>query len=109
MAWHLTQTDVHDYVITGPGALEMALHDFAPTTVGRPEDLGAAVLGTLMQRTWRYEIEPGLWLELISTCDTAALDRRELHRLHLGHAVTWRVPDHLAEAIHALGARPEVP
>ena len=68
-------------------------------------------LGSLLQRSWRYPLEDGCSLEGVSTGDTAALERPELHRLHIGNAVQWTIPEDLAEALHALmaGSVPEGP
>lgn len=99
--WQCRMDDT-DLVITGPGSLELILHDFDRSRVEHHEDLGAEVLGTLIQRSWRYPIEPGIWLELISTEDTGNLDSPALHMLHAGTAISWHLPDAFAEDLHGM-------
>ena len=100
MPWTLTHDDA-DILLTAPGALEITLRDFAPALVARDELL-PETLGSLLQRQWRYPLEDGVWLEGISTGDTAALDRPELHRLYIGACAQWLITDDLAEALHAM-------
>lgn len=100
--WSITHDDT-DVLIASPGELAIILRDFDPALVERDE-LPPEALGSLLQRQWRYPLEDGVWLEGLSTGDTAALDRPELHRLHIGSCVQCTIPEELAEVLHALMA-----
>ena len=109
MLWSITHDDA-DLLLTGPGGLAITLRDFDPALVERDE-LSPEALGTLLQRQWRYPLEDGVWLEGLSTGETADFSRPELHRLHIGTAVQWTIPEALAEALHGLmaGSMQDVP
>jgi hypothetical protein len=85
MPWSITH-DNTDVLITGPGGLEITLRDFDPA-LGERDELPPETLGSLLQRQWRFPLEDGVWLDGLSTGDTAALDRPELHRLYVGTCV----------------------
>ena len=102
MTWRI---DHHggNLVIYGPGQLEIILHNFDTDKAQEGVNLPAKLLGTLIERHWRYPLEEGIWLEGISIRDAAdMLGRPPTYLLHIGNAVSWHLPKDAAEELHRL-------
>lgn len=102
MSWRI---DHHggNLMIYGPGQLEIILHDFDATRASEGWELPARLVGALVERHWRYPLAEGMWMEGISIQNTAdMLGRPTTHLLHIGHAVSWHLPQAIAEELHTL-------
>ena len=109
MPWQL-QFEGNHATIYGPGDLEIVLRDFRSVHARRGAVLPPTVRGLSVQRHWRYPLEEGLWLEGLSISKPEdLLERPELHMLHVGHSVYWRIPEAFAEQLHALMEVDETP
>jgi hypothetical protein len=119
--WTLVD-DGCDVVLLGPGRLEIVLTGFDPRQLTHEEGLGPACLGTLRQISWRYPLGSACpWVEprassgapsrdelqLITTWDTAQADGFRHHRLHVGPAISWTLPDGVGTALGDWLARQE--
>jgi hypothetical protein len=96
-----TYEELGDLIIVGPGDLEIVLHDFSPARVEVEEP---TLTGSLAQRTWRYKLEKGIFLELISTMERNDT-RSAMHCLHIGSFVRWEVPEEFAKKLHSLASQ----
>jgi hypothetical protein len=102
MDWRINQQADH-VVIYGPSQLEILLHDFDPAKAERGEVPPPRRASSLVERHWRYPLEPGIWLEGLSLRDPADfLDRPPVHVLHIGHSVSWHLPAEVAASLHGL-------
>ena len=109
MPWQL-QFEGNHATIYGPGDLEIVLRDFRSVQARRGSVLPPTVRGLSVQRHWRYPLEEDLWLEGLSISKPEdLLERPELHMLHVGHSVYWRIPAEFAEELHALMETDETP
>ena len=87
-----------DVVLCGPGGLQIMLYDFDAERLERLPDLPMQE-GLFVQRQWRYPLEEGVWLELIST-EHATNTLQTLHLLRVGTAVAWQLSEESAELLH---------
>ena len=102
MTWRIDH-HVGNLVIYGPGQLEIILHDFDAVKASEGWELPDRLVGTLVERHWRYPLEGGVWLEGISIQNTAdMLGRPPTHFLYIGRAVRWHLPRDTAEELHRL-------
>jgi hypothetical protein len=87
-------------LLTGPGQLEIALRQFDARRAMLPESLPREMLGALRQRGVEYPLDETTTLELILTDCPSQPQQAALYSLHIGNAVSWRLPAGIAEALY---------
>jgi hypothetical protein len=105
--WTLAD-DGMDVVLCGPGGLEITLPNFDLTRLSHEEGLSPELIGSLRQLMWAYPLGEGEGdLHYIVTWDPKAPDAEAQHRLHVGTAVLWQLPETVGTRLQAWFAQVE--
>jgi hypothetical protein len=89
-----------DVLLTGPGGLEIAFPAFDVARLIHEEGLSPVTIGSLRQLGWTYPLGD-VDLQYLATWDTEAPDHPAEHRLHVGNAVSWQLPETVGTRLQA--------
>jgi hypothetical protein len=103
--WTLDDDGV-DVLISGPGGLEITLPAFDVTRLVHEGALSPVVIGSLRQLGWTYPLGE-IDLQYLATWDTEAPHHPAEHRLHVGNAVLWQLPETVGTRLQAWFAQVE--
>ena len=103
--WAIDDNGV-DVLLRGPGGLEITLPAFDVTRLIHEEGLSPVTIGSLRQLGWTYPLGE-VDLQYLVTWDTEAPDHTAEHRLHVGNAVLWQLPETVGTRLQAWFAQVE--
>ena len=103
--WALDDNGV-DVRISGPGGLEITLAAFEVARLVHEEGLSPVTSGSLRQLGWTYPLGE-VDLQYLMTWDTEAPDQPAEHRLYVGNAVLWQLPETVGTRLQAWFAQVE--